>query len=300
MGTFPDIEWPLDRDQSITAIGGTALDLTEDEVRDAITGIADNANLYLTSTLALLITGDDDIFTDAECEGLGCGVPLGDDIGIADHDLEGNEYQAVMTYGGISFAQSRREGGMIPFIGESDTTEVITYGGWLDHHYFGVQATFDANTEDPSQVALFSFTFGNSPGTNPDDSGSGTWNGVAIGVDASRSYDERRQLTADVMVTIEDFLSPTVDVLFDSIRDLSTGDPLTVSGITINSVSWDDLDLTDGSFGEELGSLDEPTNISDPRKRIEGRFYGPNHEEVGGIFEYATIAGSFGAKRDDQ
>ena len=43
-----------------------------------------------------------------------------------------------------------------------------------------------------------------------------------------------------------------------------------------------------------------PTNLSNPRKRIEGRFYGPGHEEVGGIFEYATVAGSFGAARDDE
>ena len=68
MGTFPDIEWALDADQTITSIGGTALDLTEDEVRGAITGIADNADLYLTSTLALLVTGDDDIFTESECD----------------------------------------------------------------------------------------------------------------------------------------------------------------------------------------------------------------------------------------
>ena len=92
----------------VRSIGGSALDLTEDGVREAITGIADNANSYLTSTLALLITGDDDIFTESECEGLTCDPPFGDPIGIDDHDLEGNEYQAVMTYRGISFAQSRR------------------------------------------------------------------------------------------------------------------------------------------------------------------------------------------------
>ena len=35
------------------------------------------------------------------------------------------------------------------------------------------------------------------------------------------------------------------------------------------------------------------------RKRIEGRFYGSGHEEAGGIFEYASVVGSFGAKRDE-
>ena len=300
MGTFPDIEWALDTTQTTSAIGGTALDLTENQVRDAITGIANHSDTdtYLTSTLALLVTGDDDIFTESECEGLECTAVI-QTIGIADHDLEGNEYQAVMTYEGISFAQSRRVGGEIPIIGDSETTEVLTYGGWLDHHYFGVQATFDGNTEDPSQVAIFSFTFGNASGSNPE-SGSGEWNGVAIGVNLLERFEDRSLLTADVTVSIADFLDPTVDVLFDSIRDLRTGDALTVSGITVETVDWAGLDLIDGSFSEELGEVNDPLNPSQLRKRIEGRFYGPGHEEVGGIFEYASVVGSFGAERDDQ
>ena len=301
MGTFTDIEWALNAAQTVSAIGGTALDLTEDEVKTAITGIASDPDTdsYLTSTAALLRTGDSDVFTDSDCEGLTCNVGGFQTIGIDDHNLDGNEYQAVMTYAGISFAQSRRPGDAIPIIGESDTTEVLTYGGWLEHHFFGVQATFDGNTEAPDQVAIFSYTFGDSSGSNPD-SGNGTWNGVAIGVNLAERFENRSLLTADVTISIADFLNPTVDVLFDSIRDLRTGDPLSVSGITVGSVDWTGLDLTDGSFGEELGDLDDPINFSNPRKRIEGRFYGPGHEEVGGIFEYATVAGSFGAARDDQ
>ena len=205
-----------------------------------------------------------------------------------------------MTYAGISFAQSRRIGDAIPVIGESESTEVLTYGGWLEHHYFGVQASFDGNTEAPDQVAIFSYTFGSESGSDPDDSGSGTWNGVAIGVNLLERFEDRSLLTADVTVSIADFLNPTVDVLFDSIKDLRTGDPLTVSGLTVESVDWVGLDLTDGSFGEELGDVNDPINLSNPRKRIEGRFYGPGHEEVGGIFEYASVVGSFGAARDDQ
>lgn len=140
----------------------------------------------------------------------------------------------------------------IPVVGDSETTEVLAYGGWLDHHYFGVQATFDGNTEDPTQVAIYSYTFGSASGSNPDDSGSGTWNGIAIGVNLLERFEDRSLLTADVTVSIADFLSPTVDVLFDSIRDLRTGDPLIVSGLTVSSVNWEDLDLTGGSFANEF------------------------------------------------
>ena len=290
-------------DQTITSIGGTALDLTEDEVRGALTGIADSPDTdsFLTSTLALLVTGNDDIFTASDCEGLTCDAGGFRTVAISDLNLEGNEYQAVMTYGGISFAQSRALGDPLPLIGEAGTTtEVLNYGGWLEHHFFGVQATFEMNTEDPTRVAVFSYTAGDATGSNPDDSGSGTWNGVAIGVNLLERFEDRSLLTADVTISIADFMSPTVDVLFDSIKDLRTGNPLTVSGLTVESVNWAGLDLTDGSFGEELGDVNDPLNFSQPRKRIEGRFYGPGHEEVGGIFEYASVAGSFGAARDDE
>ena len=221
MGTFPDIEWALDASQTITSIGGTALDLTEDEVRGALTGIANSPDTdsFLTSTLALLVTGNDDIFTASDCEGLTCDAGGFRTVAISDLNLEGNEYQAVMTYGGISFAQSRALGDPLPLIGEAGTTtEVLNYGGWLEHHFFGVQATFEMTTEDPTRVAIFSYTVGDASGSNPDDSGSGTWNGVAIGVNLLERFEDRSLLTADVTISIADFLSPTVDVLFDSIK----------------------------------------------------------------------------------
>ena len=91
--------------------------------------------------------------------------------------------------------------------------------------------------------------------------------------------------------------------MFESIRDLRTGDPLTVSGFPVDSVGWEDIDLTDGSFDRLENGDKDPDDFSNPlelRNRIAGKFYGPGHEEVGGIFEYATVAGSFGAERDDQ
>ena len=52
-------------------------------------------------------------------------------------------------------------------------------------------------------------------------------------------------------------------------------------------MTWENLAVRDGRFG---GGFDDPT--------IEGRFYGPNHEEVGGIFQRNRIVGAFGAQRE--
>ena len=49
---------------------------------------------------------------------------------------------------------------------------------------------------------------------------------------------------------------------------------------------WKDVPITDGGFG--TGSDGDS---------IQGNFYGPNHQEIGGIFERDQVIGAFGAKR---
>ena len=248
--------------------------------------------------MALVVTGEDDIYTNFDCDGLECSG-FGQRIGIPSHGLDGNEYQAVMSYGGISFAQSRREGDPIPVVGTADATEVLSYGGWLDHHFFGIQATYDGTTEDAGQVGLAAYTFGKASGSNPD-SGSGAWYGVAVGVNGASDFANRNPITADVTVSIDDFLNPMMEVVFNNVRDLSTGEGWTVSGFPISTISWDSVEVAGGSFDQlnnEDTARDDFSNPRALRNRIAGQFYGPNHEEVGGIFEYATVVGSFGAKR---
>ena len=71
--------------------------------------------------------------------------------------------------------------------------------------------------------------------------------------------------------------SPTVDVKFFQMLDLETGVPRA-------DMHWPAVPLSNGTFaqGEDSDS-------------IQGRFYGPRHEEVGGVFERDSISGAFGA-----
>ena len=48
-------------------------------------------------------------------------------------------------------------------------------------------------------------------------------------------------------------------------------------------IRWNDLPLNDGKFGSES---------------IQGAFYGPNHEEVGGVFSRDGALGAFGGTRE--
>ena len=281
---YPEIEWALDAETTRTNIGGDALDLDGAEVEESFVALVDAADsLYLSNT-GVLVEDAEDSFHAPDCAGRACEVPGFGDISLDEIDTGDFESQAVMAYRGISFGQRRSPG----TDAAGDTFEALGYGGWLDHHYFVVNARLYPGTDNAEKVVLYSYVVGDETGTNPA-SGSASWKGVAIGVDASQRFDERRLLQADVDITIEDFMSPMVDILFDNIKDLRTGEDFTL----VPSVSWSDLALVDGAFAHEEGTLGQLD-----RNRIEGRFYGSDHDEIGGVFEYATVVGSFGARRD--
>ncbi len=71
-----------------------------------------------------------------------------------------------------------------------------------------------------------------------------------------------------------------VDVSFTNIYDLNTRRQR-------NDMNWIDIPAADGTFGEGFGA-----------NQIYGQFYGPSHEEVGGVFERDNIVGAFGAKKE--
>ena len=282
--SHPDIEWALDAEETRTNIGGDVLDLTGEEVEEAYIALIDTADSLYLSNIGVLVEDGEDSFSAPDCSGRTCEVPGLGDISLDDVDTSNFESQPVMIYRGISFGQRRSPG----TDADGDSFEALAYGGWLDHHYFVVSAGLYPDTDNAEKVVLYSYVVGDETGTNPT-SGSATWSGVAMGVDASQRFHERRLLQADVDITIEDFMNPVVDVLFDNIKDLRTGEDFTL----VPSVSWSGLALVDGAFAHEEGTLGQMD-----RNRIEGRFYGPDHEEAGGIFEYATVVGSFGARRD--
>ena len=88
-----------------------------------------------------------------------------------------------------------------------------------------------------------------------------------------------RQLGGDADIVIPELANPSVEVAFTSIRDLGTGDAR-------DDMTWSGIPLADGRFGS--GSAGDS---------IEGAFYGPDHQEAGGVFERGRVFGAFGAKR---
>ena len=90
---------------------------------------------------------------------------------------------------------------------------------------------------------------------------------------------------------------PSLRIEFSNIRREDTGAHL-------DDMTWDGVGVADGAFGfPGIISAIDPGDVDIRRKAlgtgIYGRFFGPNHDELGGAFIRDGINGVFGAKRDE-
>ena len=136
------------------------------------------------------------------------------------------------------------------------------YGGWLDDSVFVI-------VNDAVAVS-----FGASPGTNPTAMGGAIWNGTLVGIDTQT----RERVEGDARIEIDDLARPHVDISLTEIQD--------ARGRDRGEIHWTDIPVTGGAFQSQA-----------PDRSIEGRFYGSDHQEVGGIFRRDELSGAFGGTR---
>ena len=141
-----------------------------------------------------------------------------------------------------------------------DTVDL--FGHWMDDSVAVI-------VEDSTAVS-----FGASPGTNPAASGGAVWLGAVVGVDTRTG----ERIEGDAVLDIDDFARPDVDVSFTGLAD--------AGGRSRSDLRWDDIPAVEGAFRRQ-----------DADGAIDGRFYGSDHQEAGGIFETDQLTGSFGASR---
>ena len=180
--------------------------------------------------------------------------------------------------------------------------DVLTYGGWLDHTEFRVSvsrwctvgAARCSGTDPQYENGIaFGFMAGNASGTMPAGVGSATWAGVMVGMESPESGSDKALallrsgpdvFLGDARITINDFATPDVDVLFTGVYNVT-------EGTSRNDMSWQNLRVQDdGLFGGLAGDRDG-------NEYIAGMFTGPRNQEVGGEFRRDGIVGAFGAKR---
>ena len=169
-------------------------------------------------------------------------------------------YRRQPSRHGVSRAQSQQTSRPFP----NELLEYHRLAGWMSHSAYLVEKVEFSESGVPIAPEIFAYSIGKAATTNPV-SGSATWRGVMAGFDTSgsviRSATEGNPLEGDVVITIGDFSRPAADVQITNFRDVATGRQLRDWG-------WSNVPVDAGRF-RSAG--------------LSGQFYGPNHEEVGGI-----------------
>ena len=156
-----------------------------------------------------------------------------------------------------------------------------TAGDKLNIDTFGVWGTYNTGTPLRGSTTLqgmdvqfaFPVSLGMVSGSNPV-SGSATWTGAMAGVKIGSSS-LGAEVTGDAEMTA-DLAAASLDLAFTNII-------ADTSGVLSNDIRWQGVSMQNGSFNGSGG--------------LQGNFYGPNHEEAGGVFERDGIAGAFSLAR---
>ena len=217
-------------------------------------------------TSPLLPTEETEVGETLSISDFDLGGLFGDEITLADLEVR-NLHDMHFTH-----VETSEDTG---FTGETLGAGGEFWGGWLEYQVFG--AALAAGTDPISGVGLklgIAISLGNASGSTPS-TGVATWNGAMAGVDTEKW----EAVEGHASIRINDFPNPGVDARFTQIAEVDSGSPR-------EDMSWLGIPVTQGGF---------KTGISGDS--IQGTFYGPGHEEVGGVFEKSRIVGAFGARR---
>ena len=285
-GTMDENPFPVDSVQARTLTGADEPAFADGAVATELEGLADSADALLVSEFRTTLADGMPVPLPTICSGATCTAPaasalLGSELSLSTSDLSyvdadgdgDTRFQAVASHRGVSVAHGS---GVSTFSGISITR--YGYGGWMDHSFFVVES--GEITQGPPALqdagVLYSYSAGTAADSNPTPTGGGTWTGVMVGMD---SMADGNPVQGDALITIDDFSDPMVDVTFTNVYNL-------VAGTTYADMSWADMVPIDGGFQGGTGA-----------RTIQGRFYGPSHQEVGGTFMHNSILGAFGANR---
>lgn len=282
-GTLRDVDPAKARD---LFDGSTSLDKTGETVRDEVgkllVKINDSENrafhlgdVFNTFGLSKLTP---------KCSEDTCTLNFGGDrrleitigtLGLSGHRPD--DIRAVMEYRGVSISDGK---GRLP-LGDAHL-DVYSYGGWMEYNAFAVRK-LAATAEALEGAGYHGWSSGIGSNSRPIESGgSGVWSGVMVGMD-HEGEGRGNVIQGDAKVMV-DFGSMDADVAFEAVHDLRTGTER-------NGNTWNNVPITDqGTF---RGTSEHG------RGTMRGRFYGSDHEEAGGVFEYDDITGAFGARRVD-
>ncbi len=236
----------------------------------------------------------------AVCLALGC--PTIDDIHIdASADAvrrpDLSAFELLEPHRGIdratkSYRQERSD----------DPVSHRAFGAWTDHGFFIVETSL---SERGKEFTYHTSWFADASDTAPVTAagGSASWSGIMTGVTDGSSGDRGAFVRGDAVLTVNGLAAPggaSVDVEFTNIAREDDG-----AGLA--DMFWRGLPLQGRSFGTndvrfhdaDSGYARRASFGAQAEGSLFGHVYGPNGEDVGGLFHRDDIAGAFAAKRNE-
>lgn len=264
-------------DPAPSLTGLAAPTFTDAEIVPKVVSIYNAADTLIVGDVPITFDGKDYIAYTL-CEGAACRSYETTSGATFDWDLSVGDTGA-WTFSGVG----EKHGVMLA---EGQTVQTVAgqqvtasgYSGWMVHSYFDIgHAAIDGGAYDGLLYSAAS-SLGNATGSQP--AGNATWRGLMIGATDINGPTETLQGDATVAY---DLSSNELDVGFAGIYNLDTG-----MKHAVPAMQWNDVPVaSDGSFRRAVSSTSD----------VRGRFYGPDHAEVGGVFHHSTAIGSFGAKK---
>ena len=217
---------------------------------------------------ALIVAQGSFIRANSRCRGTVCTISaLGESV-----TLDFNDYIDPNTVPVPITDQQVRNGVRIGRVAVSDSgLRFDTFGLWGKYHA-GTAAVGSGHIQGVGLQFAFPISMGIGSGSNPV-SGSAAWTGAMVGVKVSGSR-LGEEVTGDAAMTA-DLGAASLDLAFTNIAGRS--------GARSSDISWQGISMRNGEISGTGG--------------LKGRFYGPNHEEAGGVFERSGIAGAFSLAR---
>ena len=176
------------------------------------------------------------------------------------------------------------------------------FSAWTEHGFFVVETSL---SEQLGELTYNTYWFGDASDIGPVTGvgGSASWSGVMAGVTDGSSGDGGTFVHGDADLTVTGLTASDESSFNVEFTNITRED----NGATLDNMVWQGLPLQGRSFGTndvrfreaERGYTRRTSFGARAEGSLFGHVYGPNGEEVGGLFHRDNIAGAFAAKRND-
>ena len=184
----------------------------------------------------------------------------------------------------------------------NDPVSYRAFGAWTDHGFFIVETSL---SEQNREFTYNTYWLGDASDTAPviGVSGSASWSGIMTGVTDGSSGDGGAFVHGNADLTVTGLAARNKTSVTVAFTDIARED----NGASLADMVWQGLPLQGRSFGTDdvwfreadRGYARRASFGAQAEGSLFGHVYGPNGEEVGGLFHRDNIAGAFAAKRND-